>query len=193
MIITQSVELKIRSAKSLTHWKNNGFPFLSLGETITVNIDQLSPHIRTYVTYECDSCKIHKTVKWKNVSTKAYHICHNCSQMKKVSHMNKTRPKGYHPKGKNHWNWNTDREVCRLFYNYSKLVRKITEETYSKYKDRINPNNHPRTKCGITNGYQLDHRISVKKGFDIGLNPKIVGSVSNLQMLPWKENRTKGA
>ena len=71
-------------------------------------------------------------------------------------------------------------------------VRKITEENYNKYKEQINPNNHPRTLCGIENGYQLDHRVSIKWGFLHGVNPKVIGNVDNLQMLPWKENLTKG-
>jgi hypothetical protein len=62
----------------------------------------------------------------------------------------------------------------------------------TKYKEVINPNNHPRTKAGIDGGYQLDHRISIKKAFSIGLNPKIVGSLDNLQMLSWSENIRKG-
>lgn len=192
MIISKTVDLTIKSKRPLGFWRKNGFPGLKLGETISVSLDSLPFHTRIQVLYRCDSCGKEKLAMYGNVSQKPTHLCHDCSQSNKCSHMNKTRPKDYFPKGKEHWNWNPNRQVSRDFYYYAKRVRRITEETYSKYKDRLNPNNHPRTRCGVEGGYQLDHKISVKWGFLHGLNPKIVGSLDNLQMLPWKHNLLKG-
>ena len=90
--------------------------------------------------------------------------------------------------GENHPNWNPNKSA---FQRYAYKVRRITEETYKKYKDIINPENLPRTLCGVEGGYQLDHRVSVHKGFKFGINPKVLGSLDNLQLLPWKDNRTK--
>jgi acetylornithine deacetylase/succinyl-diaminopimelate desuccinylase-like protein len=33
--------------------------------------------------------------------------------------------------------------------------------------------------------------ISIMAGFKNGILPQIIGDITNLQMLPWKENRTK--
>lgn len=45
---------------------------------------------------------------------------------------------------------------------------------------------------GQTGAYTLDHIISIKKGFIENISPEEVGHISNLQMLPWEENITKG-
>jgi len=45
---------------------------------------------------------------------------------------------------------------------------------------------------GQTGAYTLDHIISIKKGFIENTPPERIGHISNLQMLPWEENITKG-
>jgi len=75
---------------------------------------------------------------------------------------------------------------------YKLEVRRLTEKNYKKYKDIINPNNYNRVLCG-EDGYQLDHIISVYKGFNEEIKPEVIADPNNLQMLFWKENRTKGA
>lgn len=45
---------------------------------------------------------------------------------------------------------------------------------------------------GQTGAYTLDHIISIKKGFIENIPAEQIGHVSNLQMLPWEENITKG-
>jgi len=49
----------------------------------------------------------------------------------------------------------------------------------------------PRGLCGIDGAYQLDHIISIKQGFAKNIDPKIIGSISNLQFIPWQHNRNK--
>lgn len=148
--------------------------------------------IRKKVDYECVSCKEINQDTIHNLQRRKTLECWKCSRKRCVSLMNRKRPKDYFPKKEKHWNWNSDRKASRKFYFYAYKCRKITEETYSKYKKVINPNNYTRTKAGVENGYQLDHKISIKWGFVHGLNPKIVGSLENLQMLPWKDNLLKG-
>ena len=41
--------------------------------------------------------------------------------------------------------------------------------------------------------YHVDHILSIKEGFDRGIDPEIIGHISNLRMLPAKENSSKGA
>ena len=45
---------------------------------------------------------------------------------------------------------------------------------------------------GEEGAYTLDHIVSVKKGFIEGISPEEIGSIENLQMIPWEENITKG-
>jgi 5-methylcytosine-specific restriction endonuclease McrA len=59
---------------------------------------------------------------------------------------------------------------------------------YNENIDIINPERHPRTLCGVEGGWQLDHIIPIKECFDRGIPPREAASLTNLRMLPWKEN-----
>lgn len=91
-------------------------------------------------------------------------------------------------KGENHPNWNPNKSE---FQAYAYQVRLLSEQTYREHKTTINPQDHPRTLCGVEGGYQLDHKISIKEGFKKGLSPEELAHPDNLQMLPWSENREK--
>jgi hypothetical protein len=67
----------------------------------------------------------------------------------------------------------------------------MSKKTYTKYKHEINPHGYSRTLCGVKGGWQLDHIMSVKTGFEQGILPEILAERSNLQMLPWKINLAK--
>lgn len=71
---------------------------------------------------------------------------------------------------------------------YSRRVHTLTKHVYNKYKNEINPNNHPRTLCGVDGGYQLDHIITIREGFDNNVPPEDIAKKENLRMLPWKTN-----
>lgn len=83
-------------------------------------------------------------------------------------------------------NWNPDKaelnEYRRMVYRYTYRNKHI----YSKWEhfDKIG-------KSEIDGAYQLDHIIPTKYGFDNGICPSIIGHIDNLQIIPWKENRTK--
>lgn len=83
-------------------------------------------------------------------------------------------------------NYNT-----KEYNRYARKVRLLTESTYAKYKEIINPDNVPRTLCGVDNGYQLDHIISIRECFDSGMSIEFCADVKNLQMLPWERNLQK--
>lgn len=190
MILDEYVIVKLTAYWSASFWKKRGYVDVKNGDFLKININDLPKGSSSYVNYKCDNCGCHKQSRWHNLSNKTKHFCKDCSQIFKIKHMNNVHPRIY-PTGDKHHNWK-NRKINRSFYNYSKNVRRITEENYNKYKEKINPNDFKRTKCGIKNGYQLDHRISVKKGFYFGINPKVIGSLDNLQLLPWKENLLKG-
>ncbi len=71
---------------------------------------------------------------------------------------------------------------------YYREVRKITRkqdisilENYDKL----------RGLCGVDGAYQLDHIIPVSVGYERGLSAEKIGHISNLQIIPWKDNLLK--
>lgn len=91
--------------------------------------------------------------------------------------------------GELHYHWNPNKSAFR---NYRRLVQRQTEAIYQKHLYILNPENHQRTLCGVKGGYQLDHKMSVKEGFEKNLSVHEIAHINNLQMLPWQENRKKG-
>lgn len=78
------------------------------------------------------------------------------------------------------------------YIRYKNRVTKLTEQTYQKHIDILNPNRYPRTLAGVEGGYHLDHIIPVKYAFDNNWKPEKVAKLENLQILPWRENIQKG-
>lgn len=77
------------------------------------------------------------------------------------------------------------------YQKYSRKVRNLTEQKYAKYIHYINPNNLPRTLCGVEGGYQLDHIKGIRECFDEGVSVEECSHYGNLQMIPWEENLQK--
>lgn len=48
-----------------------------------------------------------------------------------------------------------------------------------------------RGRMGVKGAYQIDHIISVDEGFKKGISAEKIGNISNIEMLPWKENLRK--
>jgi hypothetical protein len=67
-------------------------------------------------------------------------------------------------------------------------VHGLSNKNYKLNIDIINPNNYPRTICGIDGGWQLDHIIPIKECFELGIPIEEAADISNLRMLPWREN-----
>lgn len=67
---------------------------------------------------------------------------------------------------------------------YKNTVRMLTERTYKKFKNDINPTDQPR---GIKQ-YHLDHIIPIWYGFINKINPILLSKKENLRMLYWKNN-----
>lgn len=89
---------------------------------------------------------------------------------------------------------------CRLFCfplghglkwpEWKKLVWKITEQSYKRHYDKINPNHYIRARAGEADAYHLDHKMSIKEGFN-SYPATYLGHYRNLQMLPWLDNLKK--
>lgn len=74
------------------------------------------------------------------------------------------------------------------YTRYKNKVHRLSEKVYSENKEIINPNNYKRTLAGIKDGWQLDHIISVRYGFDNNIPAEVLCEVENLRMLPWQKN-----
>lgn len=74
-------------------------------------------------------------------------------------------------------------------YKYYKYrVKEFTEYNFRKHYYDINPELLPRN-----NHYPLDHKYSVREGFNNNIPPYIIGSFVNLQLgLTKTENSVKG-
>ena len=201
MLLSRYVFVTINPG-NIKYWKNLGYkaePKFGRGHKcicrIKVSINHIVPGSKTNVSCRCNECE----KKYIQRFSRNKEICRTCRQIKRNSgNIYGTANKGRkdptaaaklpHYYGKEHPRWNPNKKEYREYWYQ---VSRITEETYKNNKDIINPNNYPRTLCGIEGGYQLDHIISIKKGFIEGIDPTIMGALKNLQMLPWKENRTK--
>ena len=74
------------------------------------------------------------------------------------------------------------------YTKYARQVHGLSQKIYEKNKNIINPNEDPRTLCGVEGGWQLDHIIPIKECYERGLTPQEASQVNNLRMLPWKDN-----
>jgi hypothetical protein len=77
------------------------------------------------------------------------------------------------------------------FIAYKNRVHFMSNKTYEENKHFLNPHNYPRTLNGVKGGYQLDHKISVKRGFMENIPPDELAKIENLCFIPWEDNRAK--
>lgn len=77
------------------------------------------------------------------------------------------------------------------YEKYKRRARWLTEKTYVENKNTLNPNEYPRTLCGVPGGYQLDHIEGLHECFIKGKSVEQASSITNLQFIPWEENLQK--
>lgn len=189
MILTESVRVRVGS-KNLRHWKNLGYD-VKLRQIVEVKVSELPNGCNVKVSLLCHLCRNTYTAWYQNVAVKdrtGEHQCYPCSRTTanhtRTSAAARSRLKEKHPR------WKAGKAP---FLEYSRLARRLTEETYRLYKHQINPDDLPRTRCGVLGGYQLDHKKSVLKCFEEGLSAETCASVENLQMLSWQDNLAKSS
>jgi len=74
------------------------------------------------------------------------------------------------------------------YTKYARKVHGLSHKVYEQNKEIINPNNYPRTLCGVDGGYQLDHITPIKECFNKGISAEEAADLKNLRILPWKDN-----
>jgi len=75
------------------------------------------------------------------------------------------------------------------YYKYELEVIKITRQQ----PINILPNYEKRGNSGVSGAYHLDHKFSIIEGFKMGIDPKLIGNIKNLEFIPWEENLKKRA
>jgi 5-methylcytosine-specific restriction endonuclease McrA len=80
------------------------------------------------------------------------------------------------------------KDTTPAYKRYKGLVHRLSGYNYTESIDIINPNRYTRTLCGVEGGWQLDHIIPIKECYEKGISPEEASAISNLRMLPWKEN-----
>lgn len=71
---------------------------------------------------------------------------------------------------------------------------------WDQYKSRVRAETRLQPLHTLANygkrsakGWHVDHVLSIAEGFRLGLPPETVGHISNLRMVPYKENLSKSA
>lgn len=82
----------------------------------------------------------------------------------------------------------TDPKDKTEYENYRRAVWRISNQQYKLHKEKINPENLPRSPK-----YHLDHKYSIQQGWVNGKSANEVGDWTNLQILEGKLNRQKGS
>ncbi len=73
------------------------------------------------------------------------------------------------------------------YKNYRMHVWRISNQQYKLHKEKINPENLPRSLK-----WHLDHKYSIQQGWVNGKSAEEIGDWTNLQILEGKLNRQKG-
>lgn len=79
-----------------------------------------------------------------------------------------------------------DPSVRDEFYRYKSIVLYLTE----KVRHQITKG-YKTGLAGVPGAYHIDHIYSIMNGYKNHISPLVIGSLSNLQMIPWKENLSK--
>lgn len=175
-IRTQSYDWEQNKRKAKETFLRNGTKHgrpISLEERVCPQcLDSYQP-VRVVQVY-CTATCYHKTKEGKPVSTTESLKTRDRSYMQTEAYRSKKR-----------------KETTPAYRKYRNRVATLTERSYVTHQNDINPNNHPRTLAGVEGGYQLDHKIAVRHGFDQGLSEEVISDKDNLRMLPWRDNLMK--
>lgn len=195
MLLSKYSYTKI-SSSNVNHWRSLGYDVRgggragkNNGQRIKVLTSQLKPQSNIAVACRCDRCGKKYVTRYRGMKDYCW-ICHRHVVAVGNTHgkalKGRTQPK---LRGELHGRFNPNK---RAFQTYANQVRWLTKKTYDAHKAIINPLDLPRTRCGVAGGYQLDHKVSVKEAFAQGWPAAQTAALDNLEMLPWRSNRSKG-
>lgn len=178
-MIIQTALIRVQANRFVRHYVDLGYRAVSPRTILCVPWEHLPLQSNKGIVCRCDECGAQFTRKRQEIDLSVTRQrCLECGQIfraRTIGHRNRR-----------------DNNSRRAFDTYAKRVRELTRRVYVMFSPIINPQGFKRTRCGVAGGYQLDHKISVKEGFDKKLPIEQIAHIDNLQMLPWQENRQKG-
>ncbi len=185
MILSTFVDVTISTQGK--YYASLGYTNTKQGTTINVRIEHLPKQSNKFVSCSCDSCGSVFERQYQLLNKQPKHLCVDCSYKDRVERIdysnvslgNKKRLGDKHPR------WNVNKTA---FAKYKADVYRITNQQDISVLENYDK---PRGLCGVDGAFQLDHKISIKRGFETGIPPEVIGGIDNLQMLPWKQNRDK--
>lgn len=116
------------------------------------------------------------------------------NKQKKIEEFQKKYGKGWLKK----WNayQNGIKNKGKSYRNYKDKPKMLWTD-WDYYRDEVN-NLTEQVKHQIPNihkrgyrSYHIDHKISIREGYDKGILPQHIAHISNLHMLYWKDNVKK--
>jgi hypothetical protein len=144
----------------------------------------------------CSDCGIRQyytTEKNRNEGKRLNTVCNSCSNFKYNKTWNdvitEDSIKQMRAAKAGFSSWGEYEEKYPIKKQYQKEVWRLT------YKQPIEdlPGWEKRGLCGVEGAWQLDHITSVNEGYLTDTPPSDIADISNLRMIPWEENRNKGA
>lgn len=144
------------------------------GVVLEVGVSDLAPNSNMKVSVVCDTCGGSFIRKYQMLRQQGSpDMCVPCRRIHngKItdhSHLGIVASKQV---GVNHPRWNPNKSELRAF---SRRVHWLTKKTYQQHETTINPNHHPRTRCGVDGGYQLDHIVPIRRAFDLKMDARAV-------------------
>jgi len=188
MIVSKTVIITISNQGK--YYKSLGYKNTKQGTKLEVPVEDLPPQSMQKIDVKCDDCGKIWSQYYQIANRNEIHRCRPCNRNPIGKTMDKSGIIAANQKkcGNNHPRWNEDKDE---FKAYGYQVRQLTEKIYAENHIIINPMGKPRTLCGVEGGWQLDHIVSIKYGFERGIAPEEIADLDNLQMLPWEMNRNK--
>lgn len=90
--------------------------------------------------------------------------------------------------GREPWNKGTgqlyNKKKKKYYYEVKRITNRQDLESLENYEKR----GKARLSQDNSDVYHLDHIIPISEGYKNGISPEVIGDISNLRMLKWKEN-----
>lgn len=181
--------VSVRRVETINHLNQLGYNVAS-GDNIRVPTHHLYKGSSVRVQCICDACTKQFDRPYWQVVGKTFLRCEYCADRYRCEtrKFDYTKRQNKYYSGEDHHNWNPNKSEYK---KYKSRVMYYTRKSYKEHKSELNPNNYKLAIAGTLNGFQIDHIIPIKYGFDNNLPPETVGHINNLRIVTWKENRDK--
>ena len=186
MITTKSVFINVRamSKRWTEHLGYEVKPF----SIIEVPVEKLPINSNKKLNCICDECGSKFERQFQILMKRDIHLCYSCakkdaSRKSGLKTKNTNRP---HVSGENHPRWKTDKDKLAEYKARVYSETRKHKPIWSKWE-----NADKLGMCGKKGAYQLDHKVSIRYGFDNHIPPHIIGGIKNLEIITWENNRQK--